>query len=224
MRPRRRDLAERLLAFATAGLPARRAEWGVAMRAELAAIDDAAERRRFARSASAAAFGHGLGTRISVALGTGVVVAGVTLVASRMQLHDGSAGVLGVTVPVPAILLLAVALVSAGAARSFRIGLETGALALVASFAAVFSVVAVEGLVWMDRRGVFVLDGDPPRHDVGTADVVFDFFSTGMWVGHLIFWVPWLVIGAALGGWIGVQKGSSDADTDVDARSITATG
>ena len=124
------------------------------------------------------------------------------------------------TVPVPAILLLAVALIAAGAARSFRIGLETGALALVASFAAVFSVVALEGLVWMDRHGVFVLDGDPPRHDVGTADVVFDLFSSGMWLGHLIFWLPWLVIGAALGAWIGVRRGSAD----VDAGAITATG
>jgi hypothetical protein len=222
MSRRRRDLAERLLALATAGLPPRRAEWGAAMRAELAAIDDAEARRRFARSASAAAFGQGLGIRIAVALCTGVAVASVTLVASRMQLDDGSPGILSVTVPVPAILLLAVALVSAGAARSFRIGLETGALALVASFGAVFSVVAVEGLVWMDRHGVFVLDGDPPRHDVGTADVVFDLFSTGMWVGHLIFWLPWLVIGAALGAWIGVRRSVSDAD--VDAGALTATG
>ena len=150
--------------------------------------------------------------RIIVALGTGAVVAALTLVASRMQLHDGSPGVLSVTVPVPAILLLAVALVSAGAARSFRVGLETGALALVASFGAVFSVVAVEGLVWMDRHRVFVLDGDPPRHDVGTADVVFNFFSAGMWVGHLIFWLPWLVSGAALGAWIGVRRGPAATD------------
>ena len=39
------------------------------MRAELAAIDDPDARRRFARSASAAAFGKGLGLRIAVALG-----------------------------------------------------------------------------------------------------------------------------------------------------------
>jgi hypothetical protein len=192
------------------------------MRAELAAIDDADARRRFARSAAAAAFGQGLGLRITVALGTGVAVAGVTLAVSRMQLDDGGPGVLSVTVPVPAILLFAVALIAAHAARSFRIGLETGAMALVASFGAVFAVAALEGLVCVDRHGVFVRDGDPPRHDVGTADVVFDLFSTGMWVGHVIFWLPWLVIGAALGAWIGVRRGCADADAD--AAAITATG
>ena len=196
-----RDRAERLLAFTTAGLSPRRAEWGAAMRAELAAIDDADARRRFARSASAAAFVHGLGTRIAVALGTGAVVAIVTLTASRVQLNDGGPGVLAVTVPIPALLLLAVALASAYAARSFRFGLQTGVLALVASFAAVFAVVALEGLVWMDRYGVFVLDADPPRQPVSDADVVLDLITTGMWLGHLIFWLPWPVVGA----WIGAR-------------------
>ena len=47
--PRReRDLADRYLACVVRLLPAARREWGRAMRAELAAIDDAAERRRFA--------------------------------------------------------------------------------------------------------------------------------------------------------------------------------
>jgi len=194
-----RDRAERLLARATTGLPPRRAEWGAAMRAELAALDDPDARRRFARSAAAAAFAHGYGLRIAFALGTGVVVAALTLTASRMQLQAGEPGVLSVTVPVPAILLLTVGMVAARVARSFRFGVETGALALAASFVAVFAVVALEGLVWMDRHGVFVLDGDPPRHPAGSSDVVFDLFTTGMWLGHLIFWLPWLVIGAALG-------------------------
>ena len=103
------------------------------------------------------------------------------------------------TIPVPAFLLLAVAFVSARTTRSFRFGLETGLLAFAASFVAVSSVVALEGLVWMERHGVFMLDGDPPRHTVGDADVIFDLFTTGMWLGHVIFWLPWPVFGAWMG-------------------------
>lgn len=191
--------AERLLALAISGLPPRRAQWGEAMRAEVAAIDDPEARRRFARSAAAAAFACGFGLRIALALGVGALVAAVTLITSRVQLNDGGPGVLLVTVPVPAFLLLAVAFVSAHWARSFRFGLETGLLALAAAFVAVSSVVALEGLAWMDRRGVFMLDGDPPRHTVGDVDVMLDLFTTGMWLGHLIFWLPWPVIGASMG-------------------------
>ena len=169
------------------------------MRAELAAIDDPDARRRFARGAAVAAFAQGLGLRIAVASVTGVAVAAITVIASRLQLQAGGPGVLAVTVLVPAVLLLAVALVTARTERSFRMGLETGFLAVVASFLAVASVVAVEGQVWMERHGVFVLDGDPPRHAVGAVDVALDLFTTGMWLGHLIFWLPWPVIGAALG-------------------------
>ncbi len=191
--------AERLLALAISGLPPRRAQWGEAMRAEVAAIDDPDARRRFARSAAAAAFVQGYGIRIALALGVGVIVAAVTLITSRVQLHAGGPGVLLVTIPVPAFLLLAAAFVSARWARSFRFGLETGLLALAAGFVAVSSVVALEGLVWMDRHGVFMLDGDPPRQVVGDADVIFDLFTTGMWLGHLIFWLPWPLIGAWMG-------------------------
>jgi hypothetical protein len=89
--------------------------------------------------------------------------------------------------------------VSARATRSFRFGLQTGILALAGAFLAVSTVVALEGLVWMRRHGVFVLDGDPPRHAVGTTEVLLDLFTTGMWLGHVLFWLPWLVVGAALG-------------------------
>lgn len=199
MSPRPRDGAERLLAIATVGLPAHRSAWGTAMRAELASIDDPDARRRFARSAALAVFGHGLGFHVGLVLVASVLVATVTATASRLQLADGGPGVLGVTVTVPAFLLVLVALVSASLTRSFRSGLETGLFALVASFAALFAVLAVEGMVWMDRRGVFLLDGDPPRGVVDTTDVIFDIFSTGMWVGHAILWVPGVLIGAAIG-------------------------
>jgi hypothetical protein len=181
------------------------------MRAELAAIDDPDARRAFARSAAASAFAHGLGICIALALGTAVLVAAIALTASRSQLDEGGPGLLGVTVPLPALLLLVVSFVAAYAARSFRIGLTTGLLALAASFVAVVSVVALEGLAWMDRHGVFVLDADPPRYPVGDVDVLLDIFTTGMWLGHLIFWLPAPFIGA----WLGARRRSGDTEPTV---------
>ena len=131
------------------------------------------------------------------------MVATISLTASRLQLTDGGPGLLGLTVPVTALVLLIATLVSAVLARSFRVGLETGFIALTASFAAVFTVLAIEGIAWMDRRGVFLLDGDPPRGVVETPDVIFNFFFTGMWLGHALIWVPSVLVGAVLGAWIG---------------------
>lgn len=198
-----RDSAERLLTLATAGLPPGRAEWGAAMLAELAAVDEGAARRDFARSAALAAFRYGYGIRIGFGLATGLLVAVVAVTASRLQLADGGPGILDVTVPVPAVLLLLAALLSAALTRSFRVGLETGVLAFVASASALTVVLAVEGQVWMDRVGVFLLDGDPPSQAIDTSDVIFNIFSTGMWIGHLALWLPAILIGAALGAWVG---------------------
>lgn len=205
---RPRDRAERLLARATAGLPSRRQAWGEAMRAELAAIDDLDARKRFARSAAAAAFARGLGLRLALAVGAGAIVAAVSVTVSRLQLDSANPGILSVTVPVPALLVFVVALVAAATGRSFRFGLTTGVLAMAVSFVAVCAVAAIEGLVWMERHGVFVLDGDPPRAPVGDRDVVLDIFTTGMWLGHVAFWLPWPFLGAALGAWIG-NRGNS---------------
>ena len=152
-----------------------------------------------------------------------MIVAAVTLITSRVQLQTGGPGVLLVTVPVPAFLLLAVAFVSARWARSFRFGLETGLLALAAGFVAVSSVVALEGLAWMDRHGVFMLDGDPPRHAVGDVDVMLDLFTTGMWLGHVIFWLPWPVIGAWMGR-TGRNPPESTLQRGVVTRNVTLLG
>ena len=173
------------------------------MRAELATIDDHAARRGFARSAAGAAFRHGFGIRIGFGLVTGLLVAAITLTASRLQLADGGPGILGATVPVPALLLLLSALLSATVTQSARVGLETGALALFASALGLFVVLAVEGQVWMDTHGIFLLDGDPPGRVVDTAEVILNTFITGMWVGHLAIWLPSVLIGAAAGAWIG---------------------
>lgn len=201
--PRRPDRAERLLSLATTALPARRAEWGAAMRAELAAIEDAEARRRFARSAAAAAFSRGPLLSLVLILGPAVVTAAATVAASRVQLAEGGPGVMLATVPVPALLLFAVAAIAAAAGGSVRAGLVTGALALVACFVSVAATVALEGFLWMEQRGIWVLDADPPRGAVSPLDVVLDFFSTGIWAGHLAFWLLWPVLGALLGAWLG---------------------
>ena len=203
------DGAARLLRLATACLPPRWAGWGPARRCELAAIDDPDARRDFARGAAVVAFRRGLGVRVALPLATGVVVAAVVVVASREQLSNAGSGLLSVTVPVPALLVLVVALVAAFTARSLRVGLEAGSLALLACFAAVAAAVAVEGQVWMERRGVFVLDADAPPHPVDGLDVALDLFSTGMWVGHVVFWLPWVLVGAAVGAGLGAALGGS---------------
>jgi hypothetical protein len=132
-------------------------------------------------------------------IGAGVLVALAVFAASRLQLPSGGPGVMVVTIPLPALVLLLISLVAARAARSFRAGLVSGAWTLLACFIAVSAVVAVEGLVWMQTWGVFILDGDPPLHAVGAADVALDFFTTGLWLGHVAFWLPWLFIGAGAG-------------------------
>ena len=96
------------------------------------------------------------------------------------------------TVPVPAVPLFVVAFLAARMARSFRFGLMTGLLGPGWPASPPCSaVLALEGPVWMARHGIFMLDADPPRHAVGSADVVLDLFSTGMWIGHVVFWLPW---------------------------------
>ena len=165
------------------------------MRAEVAAIEDPDAARRFARSAAMAAFLRGWGVRLGGALMAATLIAAITFAASRLQLPDGGPGVLGVTVPLPALVLLAVTGVTAAITRSFRIGVETGALSLVLG-GGPSAVLAGEGRLWMDRHGVFVLDGDPPKVPVDRSDVVFDLFTSGMWIGHLAFWVPAVLLGA----------------------------
>ena len=211
MSARASDGAERLLAIATWSLPGHRSEWGAAMRAELASIQDPKARMRFARSAASAALRLRLGLSVGLGMLSAVFVAAAALLASRLQLGNDGPGVLGVTVPVPALILLLVAMVSAGLTGSFWIGLKTGAFALATSFVALFAVLAVEGLAWMDRRGVFLLDADPPSGVVRTQDVVFNIFSTGMWIGHAILWVLGILIGAALGACVSALRAHARA-------------
>lgn len=194
-----RDGADRLLATATRLLPQQRRDWGAAMRAELSSIEDPTARARFARSASLSVLRlrFGLGTGLGVL--AAALVSASALAASRVQLESGGPGLLGVTVPVPALVLLLTALAASGRARSFAFGVKVGAFALATSAAALLAVLALEGPVWMERRGVFLLDGDPPGGVVGTPDVVGNVLSSGLWVGHAVVWLAAMVAGAGLG-------------------------
>jgi hypothetical protein len=141
---------------------------------------------------SLAIAGPRLGNPALIALGTGIAVAGVTLIASRAQLESGGPGLLSVTVPVPALLLFVVSLAAA--------------IAFIASFFAVVAVVAIEGFVWMNRHGVYALDADPPQDAATDLDIALDIFTTGTWVGHVVVWLAAVILGAALGAWIGQRR------------------
>jgi hypothetical protein len=155
---------------------------------------------------SLAIAGPRLGNPALIALGTGIAVAGVTLIASRAQLESGGPGLLSVTVPVPALLLFVVSLAAAIRSRSLTVGVRTGALAFIASFVAVVAVVAIEGFVWMNRHGVYALDADPPQDAATDLDIALDIFTTGTWVGHVVVWLAAVILGAALGAWIGQRR------------------
>ena len=156
-----RDRAARRLERAVRGLPAWRAEWGRAMLAELAAIDGSADRAAFARSASGAAIRLGWGVRAVIVAGVATLSGLGVLVGSRIQLDQGGDGLLAVSVPLPALLLLAGGIVAAHHERSALRGLAVAAVALAATSLVVFAVLAVEGLIWMSRLGVFALDREP---------------------------------------------------------------
>src|SRR5690606_6883239 len=72
-----RDVWQLLLDLATADLPPSRSEWGTALRAELAVIEQPVERRRFALGGVWTALRAGAPRRVWIwAVGVAVVVAG----------------------------------------------------------------------------------------------------------------------------------------------------
>ena len=198
-----RDGSERLLRFATTGLPANRVAWGAALRAELASIESGAERTRFARSAAVSMSGHTVWARLAAAAAVGGIVAIVTAIASRAQPLDTATGILGVTVALPAALLLAVAAVFTATSRSMATGLRVGMVALVASFLAVLGVTAVVGLERFPLGGVFLLDGEPVPDSLPAADAALNLVASGMWIGHVILWGVATVVGTLIGGALG---------------------
>jgi hypothetical protein len=195
------DAAARLLAVATAGRRGRRGEWGTAMRAELASIADAGERRRFALGCTRTALRTGWG-RVPwlVAAGSFAVFAALTFAASRLMLAGDRTGILAGVLG-PGLVFLVVGLVAARAGSSFRAGLEAGAVSLLAALAGVLAVAVPEAVVWYRDAGVWFIDGDVPVQGIaGPGAAVRDALG-GVTFCYLLFNAPWPVLGAMLGAW-----------------------
>jgi hypothetical protein len=192
-----RDLSERLLAVGTAGLREPRIEWGVAMRAELASIDDPRERRRFAIGCTMTALrtGAGRGPWL-IAVGTGLLFAICTFAASRATLPGGTVGTIGFTLASPPLMLFAVTFLTALTTRSFRTGLASGVLALLAGLVCMLAVAMAEAAHLHDVAGNYLVYGDFPREGLHRFDAAPAFV-----VGYLLIWLPWPVLGAAAGSW-----------------------
>ncbi len=198
------DAAGRLLDLATAGAPSvgtatSTTDWGAAMRAELAAIDEPRERWLFARGCAWASLRMGLRRGPVLVSATIGVALGLLLLHSSRQAVGSSGsgaplwGVLMLVIPV----LFVVGAVSAFASRSTRRGLDTAVLVLVASFVGIVAVALPEGARWAQAHGVLLLDGDPAgarTANVGAADALASTFTWG-----LLQWIPWVVLGPTLG-------------------------
>ncbi|MFG1709446.1 hypothetical protein ACFLIM_40280 [Nonomuraea sp. M3C6] len=205
-----RDVWQLLIDLATTDLPKNRSAWGAALRAELAAIDPPAERRRFALGGAWAALRSGPPHGAWVwAAGVAVVVAGGSFAASRWSLAHDQGGILGFWMAIPSVLLLAVALATAWRDRSFGSGLRVGALAGLAALVAVLAVGIPEAVVWAHQQAGYLSTGDavPPTWQSAVLDVLRPEFLLVM----IVFWTVGAVGGAALGTVLGrLRPGAPD--------------
>jgi hypothetical protein len=210
MRRRGRDLAEQVLAVTTSGLRDGPHEWGAAMRAELACIDDPGERRRFATGCAVTALRIGAGRMTWwVAIGTGVLFATGTYAASRTSLAGGEGGIMGYTLLAPIPVLFATGFIAARAARSFRTGLVTGSVALLVGLIGMLGMAVIEAAHWYDVAGVYLMDGDAPGRGGDRLGAVLDPVSPSYVLLHLQLWGAWPVLGAALGSRRGRPAGEA---------------
>jgi hypothetical protein len=192
----------RLLALATAGRRGRWAEWGAAMRAELASITASPrERLRFAAGCALTALRRGWGRAPWIAAAAcAALFAALTLATSRASLDGGRTGGLwAVIYGPPQITLLLVGFIAAWTGRSMRGGLEHGAAALVGILVGVLAAAIPEGALWAREAGVFLLDGDAPSTPLTAAGGAFDALKSTTLIWGLPHWLPWPVLGAAAG-------------------------
>ncbi len=157
-----RDSAERVLALETTGLHGPRENWGEAMRAELASIEDPTERGRFAHSAGVFALRRGTGMwPVILAVFAGAGSAVVVFAAARMSFdRPRDRGIIGEPLLGLVLLLLVVAVVVGTLmGRSFRAGLETAVLAWVAVSVGTLAVEIPQAIAWFHDDGILLLDG-----------------------------------------------------------------
>jgi hypothetical protein len=211
-----RDVWQLLLDLATADLPPSRSEWGTALRAELAVIEQPVERRRFALGGVWTALRAGAPRRVWIwAVGVAVVVAGGSFAASRWSLAHDRAGVLAFWMAVPSTLLFAVALTTAWHGRSFGSGMRAGALAGAASLVAVLAVGVPEAVVWAQARAGYLSTGDavPPTWQAAVGDVLRPEFLVGM----AVLWAMSALGGTALGTALGRLRVAETTGDPADA-------
>lgn len=195
------DGAARFLALATAGRRGSRAEWGAAMRAELASVTGRRERWRFAVGCALTAVRTGWGRGpLLVAAGSFLGFAVLTFVASRVMLTGDRVGILAGVLG-PGLVFLVVGLVAARSGRSFRAGLESGVVGLLAALAGALVVVVPEAVNWYREAGVWIIDGDAAAGGIPGPGAAVRNALGGVTYFYLLFNVPWPVLGAALGTW-----------------------
>ena len=135
----------------------------MAMRAELASIDEPRHRAWFARSAALAAVRHGAGRWPGVlAVAAGATAAAVVYAAARVSFdRPRDQGIVGEPL-MGVVLLVLVVTVAAGTliGRSFRAGLQTAVLAWVSVYVATLAVEVPQALAWYHDAGLLLLDGE----------------------------------------------------------------
>jgi hypothetical protein len=198
-----RDVAEMLVSGAAALADDRtsskgaQVDWGAALRAELASISVPRERRQFAVGATVAMLGTPRRLRSGLlAAGMSVAFAASLLGFSRATVgHDG---VGSVSVLLPPVMLFAIGFLCARSTRSLRFGVETGILAAVTTLVAMAVVLGVEAAHWFDVAHVSVFDGEYVDFSTSRA-AVLDALHPIILLVHLLFWLPWPVLGARAG-------------------------
>jgi hypothetical protein len=126
-----------------------------------------------------------------VALGAGLVVV------SRLDLRDGSGGIAGYLFLVPVALLFATSGVVAAVGRSLRAGVQAAVWTALLGSLAVFAAGLVEAVRWYRFNSSLIFMGDSvPLHAAG--ENLGDFI--GLLVLLPVWWLPFGLIGAALGG------------------------
>jgi hypothetical protein len=139
----------------------------------------------------------GAGWLVAAFVGAGLAAA--TLVSSRASLTGDRAGSLFyVLVVVTPVVLVAVACGIGFAEASFWWGTGVGFLALLGALVGILAVAMPEGARWAESAGVYMLDGDAPVLSPTARDGALDALQSTLIFGP-ITWLPWPVIGAAVG-------------------------
>jgi hypothetical protein len=139
------------------------------------------------------------GAGLLVAGFVGAGLAAATLLSSRASLTGDRAGSLFyILVVVTPVVLLAVACGIGFAEASFWSGVGVGILALLGALVGILAVAMPEGARWAETAGVYMLDGDAPVLSPTPRDGALDALQSTLIFGP-ITWLPWPVIGAAVG-------------------------